>query len=502
MLGDVNSIDPLKLFLAVREKGGYESVTINGLWDSVSEEIGLGCGSGCSLKLNYGEYLDILEKLFQDITQNKGSKYCVTDTIGIRDNDLTKMGPQSQENGLDSSHAKLDRRESNGSGDNDFCSKNGLVYSGESDNLKIIIEGDCEFSSDTSANVSNRKRKRECDQKLLHWIVEVAKDCCKLGVEPLPESCKWKSYGNDLIWKQVLLARENMILKRDGDLSDTIWKTRQKMHPSMYEDYTGSHSVRSSGRLVQVKQKKLLISKNSIPRLSLDSHSDNSDSELSPFPQDLVLSLFGNEHKCVRVGPLYQANVPEYTEDMYASDPKWLGECVWPLKNESNKNPQIQKTRNGGKVQEICKCRNPGSDQCVRCHLSMKQKKLKFELGSAFNYWGFDKMGQQVSLSWKSEEEEKFRGIIKSNPHSEGVCFWDEIFKSFPGKSREDLVSYYFNVFVLQRRGLQNRSVEKNIDSDGEESEYGPLSKGFGRVAVGSPASIFHSPNKAYSKAS
>lgn len=502
MIGDVKSIDPLKLFLAVREKGGYESVTKNGLWDLVAEETGLGV-LGCSAKLNYVKYLDILETIFQNIVQNKGSEDCVTDSSMIIDTNLMEMDRQSQEKGLDSLHL-------NCTGDDSFCSKNVVVYSGESGNLKNTTDGDLEISSDTSVSVSNRKRKRECDIRMLHWVLEVAKDPCNLGLEPLPESSKWKSFGNEQIWKQVVLAREDMILKRNGDQSNTIWRTKQKMHPSMYDDYTGSHSIRSSRRLLQVKESQLLISKSSISRLCFDSssgtHSDfdyHFNKESSPFSADSVLNLFGNEHKCVRVGPLYQANVPEYTEEAYINDSKWLGSCVWPLKNgKSNKSLHIKKTRNGGKVQDLCKCRNPGSDQCVRSHICMKRKRLKLDLGSAFDFWEFDKMGQQVSLSWTKEEEKRFQGIIELNPHSLGVCFWDEMFKSFPRKSREDLVSYYFNVFVLQRRGLQNRSSEKNIDSDGEESEYGPLSRGFGRVAVTSPASIFHSPKKAYQKGS
>lgn len=508
MLGDGNSINLLKLFLVVKEKGGYESVSKDGLWGLVAEEIGLGCDFGCSLKLTYVEHLDTLETLLQSIVQKKGSKGCLKDPGMSRDAYLMEIGPQFQEKGLDSLLTELRNEDLNFTGGEDICSKN-EVCSGESDNLKNKKEGDVEISSDTSVNVSNRKRKRESNQRMLHWVLEVAKDPCNLRVEPLPESPKWKRYGNEQIWKQVLLAREDMIQKRTSDLSNAIWRTKQKMHPSMYDDYSGSQSLRSSKR-VQVKDSQLLNLKHLIPRLCLDSpsgtHSDSGyhfNKESSPFSEDSVLNLSGNEHKCVRVGPLYQAYVPEYTEETYVADTKRLGSCVWPLENEENSQcHQIKKTRNGGKVQDLCKCRNSGSDQCVQYHINMKRKRLKLELGPAFNHWGFDKMGKQVSLSWTKEDEKRFQEIIESNPHSLGVCFWDEMFKSFPRKSREDLVSYYFNVFVLQRRGLQNRSNERDIDSDGEESEYGPLSRGFGRVAVNSPASIFHSPKKAYLKTS
>ncbi|CAA3012480.1 Hypothetical predicted protein [Olea europaea subsp. europaea] len=103
---------------------------------------------------------------------------------------------------------------------------------------------------------------------------------------------------------------------------------------------------------------------------------------------------------------------------------------------------------------------------------------VKLELGSAFYGWKFDNVGEEVALSWTKGEENKFQDIVKSKPSC--VYFWDELFNVLPCKGRVSLVSYYYNVFLLQHRGYQNRTYTSNIDSDDEESdssEFGPPRK-------------------------
>lgn len=103
---------------------------------------------------------------------------------------------------------------------------------------------------------------------------------------------------------------------------------------------------------------------------------------------------------------------------------------------------------------------------------------VKLELGSAFYGWKFDNVGEEVALSWTKGEENKFQDIVKSKPSY--VYFWDELFNVLPCKGRESLVSYYYNVFLLQHRGYQNRTYTSNIDSNDEESdssEFGPPRK-------------------------
>ena len=66
-------------------------------------------------------------------------------------------------------------------------------------------------------SVSSRKRKRDSIYRMLNWVTEIAKDPCDPEVGSLPEWSKWKSYGNEECWKQVLVTREMLFLKRNAD---------------------------------------------------------------------------------------------------------------------------------------------------------------------------------------------------------------------------------------------------------------------------------------------
>lgn len=73
---------------------------------------------------------------------------------------------------------------------------------------------------------NSRKRKRESYMDLLRWVTNVAKDPCDPIIGSLPERSKWKFYGNDVIWKQILLLRDEMLLKKSADTSAqcSIWQ--------------------------------------------------------------------------------------------------------------------------------------------------------------------------------------------------------------------------------------------------------------------------------------
>lgn len=62
-------------------------------------------------------------------------------------------------------------------------------------------------------------RNREPFSKMLDWLTAVAKDPCHPAVNSLPKRSKWKSHGNEEFWKQVLLAREAISLKRHDDVA-------------------------------------------------------------------------------------------------------------------------------------------------------------------------------------------------------------------------------------------------------------------------------------------
>ncbi|KAJ0479035.1 hypothetical protein HanHA300_Chr13g0506401 [Helianthus annuus] len=66
-------------------------------------------------------------------------------------------------------------------------------------------------------NEVSRKRKRERYLPMLDWIKRVSKDPCDLAIGSLPERSKWKIYGGEHVWKQVLSAREARLLPTNVD---------------------------------------------------------------------------------------------------------------------------------------------------------------------------------------------------------------------------------------------------------------------------------------------
>jgi hypothetical protein len=104
-------------------------------------------------------------------------------------------------------------------------------------------------------------------------------------------------------------------------------------------------------------------------------------------------------------------------------------------------------------------------------HIETEHQKLFGEIGQTFEQWGFDQMGECVATQWTKKEERTFKAIVRLNPPSQNKNFWDELPSVFPNRSTSELVSYYFNVFVLRRRALQNRVSGARIDSDDDETE-------------------------------
>lgn len=190
--------------------------------------------------------------------------------------------------------------------------------------------------------------------------------------------------------------------------------------------------------------------------------------------------------------------MPEWTgtASCDSGDSKWLGMQLWPPR-EKELNLLIEKHPIGEGRPDSCSCRLPGSVECVRFHVAEKRFQLKLELGTAFYRWRFDRMGEEVSLSWTADEERKFKAIVHQNPSSLDKCFLDEAYRIFRTKSRQSLVSYYVNVFLLRRRSYQNRLTANQINSD-DESEFIFLGGGFGRDAVSAHGfkSIICSQNK------
>ncbi|KAL6867351.1 hypothetical protein ACP4OV_015375 [Aristida adscensionis] len=193
--------------------------------------------------------------------------------------------------------------------------------------------------------------------------------------------------------------------------------------------------------------------------------------------------------KPVPIGPNHQAELPECRPfvakrsskgDKNVSAPphlsaggtdedesdKWIRNCVVPMPGADALSSMLKPVH----CKVGCDCVDEDSISCVRKHVREAREKLKSALGAdTFKELGFLGMGEEVASRWTEEEEHLFQEVVSANPASLRRNFWDELPLAFPSKSTKELVSYYFNVFMLRKRAEQNRFDPMNIDSDDDE---------------------------------
>ncbi|XP_019158724.1 PREDICTED: AT-rich interactive domain-containing protein 1 [Ipomoea nil] len=504
MLGDKNPVDLFKLYAVVRERGGYEKVSRNGLWGLVAEECGFDSPSGLPLKLVYAKYLDSLDRwLLQTHCKGKELKIGVSMEMDPAFKDIIDKILEINEINGEVFNADLKNTNAVENVIVD-CGNEQSVTAETNISVQCVRDDNGSVTSLPKEDGADRKRRQESFLEALNWAIMVARDPGDPSIGHLPYVSKWKSYGTDKVWKQVLLMRKWMLLDSNTDSSyqHSIWQKSHKMTPSLYEVKTPvvSERVRCSQRIIGAKEDSF---KKRRTQLSTGSSSTSVQSEEDPSDaptdstEDSDVGRSWNQPRKIRrpVGRNFQADVPEWTGEIIESDSKWLGTQIWPLPKDEKLRVLIERDPIGKGRQDTCGCPIPGSYTCVKFHITEKRSKVENELGSAFKLWKLDSAGDEVANSWTKEEEKKFEDIVKSQSPSK--CFWDEIFKEFPTKSRDSLVSYHFNVFLLRRRGHQNRFTPTEIDSDDDESRYGPRTKSFGREVVKSSNSIFCSPAKA-----
>lgn len=123
-----------------------------------------------------------------------------------------------------------------------------------------------------------------------------------------------------------------------------------------------------------------------------------------------------------------------------------------------------------GKGRTACFCEDLGSLRCFRQHITEARENLRVNIGhERFSALGFDSMGDIVACKWTKDKEQLFHEVVYSNPISSGKNFWKVLAETFPSRTNQEIVSYYFNVFMLQRRAEQNRFDPTNADSDDDE---------------------------------
>ncbi|KAF3553156.1 hypothetical protein F2Q69_00018115 [Brassica cretica] len=430
MTGDGRVVDLFNLFLSVSRRGGFNAVS----WEEVARECGLGLVNAASAKLIYVKYLDALARWLNRVGDDESSvELCggVSDDLIARLKDFLCEVKRKYE--LKWFVSKTKRS----------------YYDDDDDDKKVMMSLACSFSPG--------KRKRECPLETLTWLREAAKDPCGISIGCVPDRSKWEAYGSEEPWKQLLLFRASRT--NTDPACQKIWQKIQKMHPSLYEDSAGpSYNLRERLRFNES-----------------GSASDSSDEEDRP---------------CARVGSQFQAEVPEWTGVNTESDPKWLGTRVWPLsKEQSNSNLLIERDPIGKGRQDPCGCQNPGSVGCVRFHIKTKQEKLKLELGPAFYMWCFDSMGEGTLKYWTDLELKKVK-LLMTSPPTLSASFFSELKSILSSKSREEIVSYYYNVTLLQFMANHSRMTPGEVDSDTDQ--YYNLAPGNGDPTIEANTSQKH----------
>jgi len=129
-------------------------------------------------------------------------------------------------------------------------------------------------------------------------------------------------------------------------------------------------------------------------------NSENEDMELNQTQNNTLSDDNETPRPVIPVGPRFQAKVPKWEGSTNVrchnnDDLKWLGVQVWPMSNIcENDTKDIGKGR-----PDSCYCKNSGSVECVKLHISEARELLKLEIGATFSCWKFDGMGKEVSES-------------------------------------------------------------------------------------------------------
>ncbi|XP_050238740.1 uncharacterized protein LOC126688175 [Mercurialis annua] len=160
---------------------------------------------------------------------------------------------------------------------------------------------------------------------------------------------------------------------------------------------------------------------------------------------------------------LLESNFNIYNDD----EEKLMGTCIIPMPDIESSGYNSNEVGVGKKD---CSCMDEGSVRCVQQHIMEARERLRRSLGhEKLVDLGFYEMGEEVTNKWTKEEERVFHAVVNSNPASLGQNFWKHLSHVFPTRSTNEIVSYYFNVFMLRRRAAQNRSHLLDIDSDDDE---------------------------------
>ncbi|KAM7276281.1 hypothetical protein ACFE04_018147 [Oxalis oulophora] len=474
-LGDGRAMDLFMLFWVVNRKQGFDFVQKNNLWPSVVQELELGLEFSPSVKLMYAKYLYQLEKWCKtsfESTELEDSEFETRiKEVGTEFRSLFSNGSdQTMTDDNTENVAKFDDDEN--------------IDDNDKNDLRI------EHPEDIAQELNLRKRKRDSLVNMLNWVIQIAKCPRDPSVGPIPHLFKRKAEVGDENCAQAIRAREVLYSQKhtNSTIGESFLQGNQKMHPSMYEDVVVSRrkpteKLKSSERLPPTLKKshsdKMQLKKGPKGRGTEKGRSSSYRKKKTIPHMDFI------PEKRAREGPEYQTEVPEWTGVVSESDSKWLGTRLWPLEEE-NQDTVIETNSIINGRRDLCICQLPGSVECYRFHIVENRMKLKLELGPVFYRWQFHRMGEEVTLRWTAEEEKRFKDLVMSEPSFLREGFRNGMSKYFPKMTRADVISYYFNVFKLQRRRYQNRVhfLPHDISSDEDDYELGSIGMHYGHEAI------------------
>ncbi|XP_062216420.1 uncharacterized protein LOC133916661 isoform X2 [Phragmites australis] len=177
--------------------------------------------------------------------------------------------------------------------------------------------------------------------------------------------------------------------------------------------------------------------------------------------------------KCSSIDDKVVVSAPSHISDGSTEEDesdKWIRNCVMPMPDTDAFSSILKPVY----CKAGCDCVDEDSINCVRKHVREARETLKVSIGAdTFKELGLYNMGEEVASRWTEEEKHLFQEVVSANPASLRRNFWDELPLAFPSKSSKELVSYYFNVFMLRKRAEQNRFDPMNADSDDDEWQVG-----------------------------
>lgn len=480
-------VDLLKLCMQVRLHGGYDKATSTFMWPSISENLGFDRECGPLLKLVYVKYLKALESRTLITHQDNNGLHLhspLHTSVSAVNSLASKITEQSSPNIYQgwTDGTIFFQWPSNGH------KESFRETHPKRDRFSNVKVGRLMNSSVTNRWTTPMKGFMGTDSLacFLDWLKRLA---LNPGDPKKGQGPRGSEHNEAWVMKCVILAQKvrDVLWKRKDLASYGSSPGRQKKRripPSLYykELRKPSNQIIDKLRSNQVRSMKYGFT------CAVDVNTIRSG-WLSPHRMLPISQYVGTVRKRIPIGSDFQVQVPsreislklkktEIMKDGLPADASqlcesenmlWIENLVWPLAEFER---PLNKDCVGRGRPCKCACAHPTSIECVRSHVLAEREILQMELGEAFENLGFDDMGEMVSEHWTQDEEAMYGFIVINNPLSTGNNFWDEIASAFPSKTMKELVSYYFNVFVLRRRAMENRTGPESVDSDNDESQW------------------------------